>query len=256
MVWVLWNCTISHLTNWHPDHLVIYNSTYRVQKKITLQANITKNTLIISGLLSDIKTVFVLPCIQINDQMWYLDNEVTQCTSYSQNIENQFSCFCTQKKNKINKKSSVWLASFCLLVWPTTGSECDYWQITSHISTALGFTLNVWSTLVLLSLPLVSKGERTTSKQVCFLTSLDFTAELVSHDQCWKGPEKTHRVQYKPGISQTAASLRVHSVTHASTCSRHTGIHHTNKLECTRTAVKKATHALDWLWSHNRALLF
>lgn len=160
-------------------------------------------------------------------------------------------------------KKKLRLASFCSLVWPTTGSECDYWQTTSHISTALGFTLHVWSTLFLLSFcshfyqrakVSVRHQNRFVSWEVSIYCRTCLTRSML------KDPEKTHRVQYKPGISQTMrsflASQRVHSVTQASTCFIHTGMHHTNKLECTLTTVKKATHALDWLWSHNRALLF
>lgn len=87
---------------------------------------------------------------------------------------------------------------------------------------------------------------------------------LVSHSRCWKDPgegfekkkkKKAHRVQFKVRITKTVGShqqLSVDSVTQARTYY----IHLTNKLECTHAAAKKATHAQDRLWSHNRALLF
>lgn len=120
-----------------------------------------------------------------------------------------------------SKRSSVWLASFSLLVWPTTGSECNYWQTTSHIGTALGLTIsltkcviNTLFTVILLSQLTVRKRWAYNIKAFffCWQVLLYCLEELLSCNQCWKHLEKTHRVIL--GISQTIWSFSaVHSAT-------------------------------------------
>lgn len=189
---------------------------------------------------------------------------VTYCSRQSLTIDcNQFPCCCSVRV-KPSKESSVWVASSSLLVGTTTGSGCDYWQTTSHISTAPGLNtsaskcdINVPFTAILLHFH--QWANVSLWKQSLFLLSAFVyctgVVVLVSHSQCCKGLgegfEKTHWALFKLGITQTVRSLRhlsVYSVTQACTRYIHIGIHHTNKLErthhsqesntCTRTALE------------------
>lgn len=156
------------------------------------------------------------------------------------------------------------MAISSLLVGTTTGSGCDYWQTTSHISTAPGSNttvnrcaINTPYTAILLTSINDQVGVYESTIYFCsvFFVYCTGVVMLVSHSRWRKvlgqGFQKAHCVLFKLWITHTVwAPLHLieYSVTLACTLYIHIRTHHTSKLEgthrsqesntCTRTALE------------------
>lgn len=184
---------------------------------------------------------------------------------------NQFACCCSIRIKPL-KGSSVWVAPSSLLVGTTTGSRCDYWQTTSHISTAPGPNISVSACAIntpFTAILLTSINEKKWfyESRVYFCPVFLFIAlrlwylcHTVDAGRILKRDlKKQTQCNSNYWITQTVGCLRhrtVYSVTQASTHYIHTGILHTNKLKHTHHSQKSNTCTrLAWQ-SHNRELLF
>ena len=155
---------------------------------------------------------------------------VTYCTRQSLTIDwNQFSCCCSVRVRP-SKESSVWVASSSSLAGTTTGSGCDYWQTTSHISTAPGSNASVTERAI--NTPFAAHFHQWAKVSVwaqfifapCFcLLHLGLWCSCHTVDvgrDLGEGFEKAHWVLFKLRITQTVGSLlhlSVYSVTQART---------------------------------------
>lgn len=158
---------------------------------------------------------------------------ITYCTRQFLTFDNQFPPTAAQSEIRPSKESSVRVATSSLLVRTTTGSGCDYWQTTSHISTAPGSNTTVNRCAIdtpytATLLPSINEQVGVQWKQHLFLPSVFFFVCLL-HWSC--------------DLTQCAIQTR----------------DHTNRLACIHyihALGREATHAQEQLWSHNRALLF
>lgn len=158
---------------------------------------------------------------------------VTYCTRQSLTINwNQFACCCSVRV-KPSKESSVWVASSSSLVGTTTGSGCDYWQTSSHISTAPGENTSVSECAINTPFTAILLASINEHKWVCESTVYFCSLFLFIALGLWclchtvdagrileRDLKKAHWVLFKPGITQTVGSLRhlsVYSVTQART---------------------------------------
>lgn len=180
-------------------------------------------------------------------------------------------CCCCSVRVRPSKESSVWVASSSLLVRTTTGSGCDYWQTTSHIITAPGSNTCQWMCdqhaflLPFCSLPSMSKSE---FMKAAFIFALCFCLLLWGCGACvtqsmlegsWRGIWKStlSAIQTRDHTNPLDPfGILVCTLWHRHAHIIYTLGYITQTNLSAHTTAKKATHAQDRLWSHNRALLF